>query len=152
MQLVFEIYFESLTNFLLCIYITIYCIFSVIYCVTVCNFVRIMVRSVIWKALKAIIYIVIHRQTVSLYHNSSVWLDTEVIRFKVGSKPAKLYIRFSILRLIQQATYVSSGIITHYVLTFVCLYFALPDTGVFNSLEELIITRLIPLPQCSLPA
>ena len=35
------------------------------------------------------VYFVIHRQTVSLYHDSSVWLDT--ISFKLESKPGRLY-------------------------------------------------------------
>ena len=39
-----------------------------------------------------------------------------------------------------QVTYVSSGIITIFVLVFVCLHFTLSDTGVLNSLEELYIT------------
>ena len=34
--------------------------------------------------------------------------------------PAKLYIRLSILLLSHQVTNVSSGIITHYILAFVC--------------------------------
>ena len=60
--------------------------------------------------------------------------------FKLGSKPAQLYVRLSILPLSHQSTNVSLGIITHYVLAFICLYFALPDTGMVSSLEELCIT------------
>ena len=41
-----------------------------------------------------------------------------------------------------QATYVSSGIITHDILAFVCWYFVLLDTGVLNLLEELCIMRV----------
>ena len=111
------------------------------------------------------IYIVIHRQTVSLYHNSSMWLDRipewlirsksfvlyerqpkipsaecsnhiaeriycqpqtdcfvvslliivarHVGRLKLGSKPAQLYVRFSIRQLGQQAYHVSLGIIRY---------------------------------------
>ena len=84
------------------------------------------------------IYIVIHRQSVLLYHNFSMCLDTG--RIKMESKPAQLYIRLSIWLLNHQATYVSSWITTYYVLTFVSLHFALPDTSVLNSLEELYIT------------
>ena len=62
-------------------------------------------------------YIVIHRQTVSLYHNSSVG------RFNVGSKPTQRYIRLSIIPPSQLVTYVSSGIISYNVATFVCLYY-----------------------------
>ena len=84
------------------------------------------------------IYIVIHTQIVSLYHNSS----RHVGRLKLGSKPNQLYVRLSILPLSQQVTYVSSAIIMHYVVAFVCLHFALPDSRVFNSLEGLCITRV----------
>ena len=52
------------------------------------------------------IYIVIHGQIVSLYHNSSVWLDI-LGRLKQGSKPAQLYVRLSIRLLGQQAYHVS---------------------------------------------
>ena len=52
--------------------------------------------------------------------------------FKLGSKPPQLYIRFSILLFRHQVTYVSLGVITHYVLAFVCSHFALPDTRVHN--------------------
>ena len=53
------------------------------------------------------IYVVIHRQTVSLYYNST----------------AQLYVRLSIIPLSQQANHVSSGIIKHNVVAFICLYF-----------------------------
>ena len=43
--------------------------------------------------------------------------------FKFESKPAQLYVRLSILPLSYKATYVSSGIIMHYVLAFICLNF-----------------------------
>ena len=62
--------------------------------------------------------------------------------FKLGPKPAQLYIRLSILPLSQQSIYVNSGIIRHYVSAFVCLHFALPGTRELNSLEELCITRV----------
>ena len=45
-------------------------------------------------------------------------------------------------RLAILAACVSSGIITHYVLAFVCLHFAVSDTGVINLLEELCIMRV----------
>ena len=63
-------------------------------------------------------------------------------RFKQVSKPTQLYIRLNIIPLSQLAIYVSSGIIRHYVIAFVCLHFALQDTRVLNSLEELCITRV----------
>ena len=39
------------------------------------------------------IYIVIPRQTVSFYQNSSVWLGLFAGRSKPGSKPIQLYFR-----------------------------------------------------------
>ena len=46
-------------------------------------------------------------------------------RLKLGSKPAQLYVRFSIIPLSQQANHVSSGIIRHYVVAFISLHFCL---------------------------
>ena len=46
-------------------------------------------------------------------------------RLKLGSKPAQLYVRLSIIPLSHQANHVSSGIIRHYVVGFVCLHFCL---------------------------
>ena len=46
-------------------------------------------------------------------------------RLKLGWKPAQPYVRLSIILLSQQANHVSSGIIRHYVLAFVCLHFCL---------------------------
>ena len=57
-------------------------------------------------------------------------------RFKLVSKPAQLYVKLSIIPLSQLTTYVSSGNIRHWVVTFVCLHFALPDTRVLNSLAD----------------
>ena len=48
-----------------------------------------------------------------------------VRRLKLGSKPAQLYVRLSIIPLSLQANHVSSGIIRHYVIAFVCLHFCL---------------------------
>ena len=59
-------------------------------------------------------------------------------RFKLGSKLAQLNVRLSVLPLSHQATYVSSGIITH----FVCLHFVLLDIGMLNLFEELGITQV----------
>ena len=63
-------------------------------------------------------------------------------RLKLGSKPAQLYVRLSIISRSQQANHVSSGIIRHYVVAFICLHFALLDNGVINSFEELCIMRV----------
>ena len=61
---------------------------------------------------------------------------------KLASKPAQIYVRFSIIPLSQQANHVRSGIISHYVVAFVCLHFALLYMRVFNSFEELCIIRV----------
>ena len=46
-------------------------------------------------------------------------------RLKLGSKPAQLYVRLSILPLSPQANNVGSGIIKHCLVAFVCLHFCL---------------------------
>ena len=51
--------------------------------------------------------------------------------FKLGLKLAQLYIRLSIILLSQQVNDISSGIIRHYVVAFVCLHFCL--TGYQNA-------------------
>ena len=43
-------------------------------------------------------------------------------RLKLRSKPAQLYVRLSIIPLSQQANHVSSGIIRHLIVAFVCLH------------------------------
>ena len=55
--------------------------------------------------------------TVSLYHNSS-----HVEDLKLGSKPTQLYVRIRIIPLSQLANHISSGIIRHLVVAFVCLH------------------------------
>ena len=50
---------------------------------------------------------------------------SQVGRLKLGSKPTQLFVRFSIIPLSQQMNHVSSGIIRHFVATFVCLHFCL---------------------------
>ena len=61
----------------------------------------------------------------------------------LGSKPAQFYVRLRIILLSQQVTNVSSGIIRHSVVAFVCLHFTLPDTWVLNSFEELCIMQVV---------
>ena len=51
--------------------------------------------------------------------------------FKLGLKPALLYVRLNIIPLSQQSTYGSSGIIRHSVVAFASLHFAITDTGVY---------------------
>ena len=66
------------------------------------------------------------------------WVARHVRRLKVGSILAQLYVRFSIIPLSLQANHVSSGIIRHYVVNFVCFtFFTLPYSRVLNSFEEL---------------
>ena len=86
------------------------------------------------------IYIYCHRQTDCFVISRLFSVTRYVGCFKLGLKPAQLYVRLSIVPLSQQSTYVNSGIVRHYVVAFVCLHFALPDTRVLNSFEELCIT------------
>ena len=69
-----------------------------------------------------------------------MWIDIGC--FKLGLKPAQLYGRLSIILISYQSTYISSGIIRHYVVAFICLHFASLDTRVLKSYEELCITRV----------
>ena len=78
---------------------------------------------------------VVHRQTVSLYHNSSVWLDTQDASSWDRNLP-NFTLDLVSYRSTIVTTYVSSGIIMHFVLSLVCLYLTLSDTGVLNSLAE----------------
>ena len=49
-----------------------------IYWSTVYIYIYICLCVCVFVCVRAHVYIVIHRQTVSLYHNSSVWLDTPI--------------------------------------------------------------------------
>ena len=82
-----------------------------------------------------------HPQRVLLYHNSSLRLDMP-IAFSWDRNLPNFTLDSVSYHLTNLATHVSLGIITNFVLAFVCLYFALPDTVVLNSLEELCITRV----------
>ena len=84
-------------------------------------------------------YIHCHPQTDCFVVSQLFSVDRHAGRFKQGSKPSQLNVRLSILPLSQQMTYISLGVLTHYVLAFACFHFALPDTRVLNSLEELCI-------------
>ena len=87
------------------------------------------------------IYICSHPQTDCFVVSQLFYVARHVGHFKLGSKPARLYVRLSIIPLSQLATYVSSGIIRYYVVVFVCLHFTIPDIRVLNSLKELCIMR-----------
>ena len=52
--------------------------------------------------------------------------------FKLGLRPTQLYIRLSIIPLSHQSVYVNSGVIRHYIVSFTCLHFVLPDMRVLN--------------------
>ena len=52
-------------------------------------------------------------------------------RFKLGLKPSQLYVKLSIIQHGHQSTYVSSGIIRHYVGAFVCLHFTLTHIYIY---------------------
>ena len=88
------------------------------------------------------IYIYCHPQTDCFVVSQLFSVASHIGRFKRGLKPAKIYVKLSIILLSYQTTYVSSGIIRHYVVAFVCLHFALLNTNVLDSLEELCIMQV----------
>ena len=67
-------------------------------------------------------YIYCHPQTDCFVVSQLSSVTEHVCCLKLGSK---LYIRLSIILLSQQANHVSSGIIRHYVVAFICLHFCL---------------------------
>ena len=71
------------------------------------------------------IYIYGQPQTDSFVESQLFSVARHVERLKLGSKAARLYVRLRIIPLSQQANHVSSGIIRHYVVPFVCLRFRL---------------------------
>ena len=66
-----------------------------------------------------------HPQTDCFVISQLISVAKHVGRLKLESKPAQIYVRLSIIPINQQANYVSSGIIRHYVVAFVCLHFCL---------------------------
>ena len=75
-------------------------------------------------------------ETVSFYHNSLVWLSALDASSWDRNPPIFMLDSVSCSSAIS-APYLSSGIIMHFP-----LHFALSDTGVLNSLEELCITQV----------
>ena len=73
------------------------------------------------------IYIYCHRQTDCFVISQLFNVARHVGCLKLGSKPAQLYVRLGIMPLSQRTNHVSSGMIKHYVVAFVCLYFCLTE-------------------------
>ena len=75
-------------------------------------------------------------------------------RLKLGSKPAQLYVRLSIIPLSQQANHVSSGTLRYYVMSFVCLHFIhnrISEYSIRSKGSALCDLQLwIPPPECSI--
>ena len=67
-----------------------------------------------WIYIYIYIYICILSSTGSFILSQLFRVARHIGRFKLGSKPAQLYVRHSILPLSPPTTYVSSEIITHY--------------------------------------
>ena len=86
------------------------------------------------------IYIVIHRQIFVVSRLFSVVRHVGCLKLRL--KPTQLYVKLSIILLSYLLTYISSVIIRHFVVALVCLHFALLDTRVLNSYEELCITQV----------
>ena len=80
-----------------------------------------------------------HLQTDCCVLPQLFWVVRHVGRLKLGSKHSQLYARLKIIPLSQQADHVSSGIIRHCVVALVVYIFALPDTKVLHSIEQLCI-------------
>ena len=89
------------------------------------------------------IYIYCYPKTDCFIVSQLISVARHIGRFKLGLKPAQLYVRLSIIPLSHQLTYVSWGIITYYVVAFICLHFCLTGYRVLNSFKELCITRMV---------
>ena len=68
------------------------------------------------------IYIYCYPQTDCFVLSQLFSVARQVGRLKLGSKPADLYVRLSLIPLSQQAKHASTGIIRHNVVAFVCLH------------------------------
>ena len=77
------------------------------------------------KYLYIYIYIYCHPQTYYFIVSQLFSVARHIGPLKLESKPAQLYIRLKIILLSQQANHISSEIIRHYVVAFVCLHFFL---------------------------
>ena len=93
------------------------------------------------------IYIVIHRQTVSFYQNSSVWLDTQDARSR-DRNPSHFTLDCISDHLGTKQTTLAKEILRYFLFletaaaAFVYIFFnTLSATRVLNSFEELCITR-----------
>ena len=76
------------------------------------------------------VYIANHRQIVLLYHSSSVWIEIQDAS-SWDRNPPKFTGDLVSHYLAISATYVSPGIITHFVKAVVDLHLALSDTGIY---------------------
>ena len=56
-------------------------------------------------------------------------------RFTLGSKPAQIYVRLSMLPLSLKVTYISSGIVTPYVLTFLLFIYIYIYIYIYNAIK-----------------
>ena len=90
------------------------------------------------------IYIVIHRQTVSFYQKSSVWLDTQDAR-SWDRNPSNFTLDYVSDLSATKRTTLAKGILRYFILAtaaaaFVCIFYTLSATRVLNSFEKLCIT------------
>ena len=70
-----------------------------------------------------IMYVYCHPHTHCFVVSQRISVARHVGCLKLGSKPAQIYVRLSTTPLSQQVNHVSSVIIRHYVVAFVCLHF-----------------------------
>ena len=70
-----------------------------------------------------ILYIYCHPQTDCFIVSQLFNVTRHIGCLKLGLKPTQLYVRLSIIPLSQQVNPISSRIVMHYVVSFVCLHF-----------------------------
>ena len=96
-----------------------------------------------WIYIYIYIYIYISSSTDNCFVLSQLFSVTRLAgRSKLRSNPVKIYACIGNLPLSQYGNQRQLEKLTDFVLAFVCLHFALSDTGVLCSLEELWITRV----------
>ena len=116
------------------IFFSIYCIIPICICPLVYAFTT--------------IYIVIHRQTVSFYQNSSVWLDTQDARSR-DRNPSNFPLDCVSDHSSTKRTTLAKGILRYILFletaaaAFVYIFYTLSATRVLNSFEELCITQAV---------
>ena len=98
--------------------------------------------SMLFNVIYIYIYIYSHSPTDCFIVSQIFGVAKHVGYLKLGSKPTQLYVRRSIIPLSHQANHVSLGIMSLCSRFSLFTFFALPDTKVLNSFEELCIMQV----------